>query len=290
MTTLDEQVRYASLLAESSLIPRHLRGNPANVLLYLALADAQEVKPAVAFNAFSVIGDTPSMKPEFMRAQISRHGHTLDYEVMTDEVCRLTGTRGDNGASLTVEWTLDTALRAGLDPKKGTWAKYPKAMLSARATAELARALFADCLNGISYTPEELGADVEEDGTLTAAAAHQAAMDRQATVPPASTGRVERKRGEQPPDDFAVRSDPAALNEWIQLVHGCQDKEALTAAWTDLTVLVTCGQIVEADREACVAAWSKRRDEVVHSPEGAVDPSPSGEWPPTAQPGSGAAA
>jgi hypothetical protein len=51
---------------------------------------------------------------------------------------------------------MDDAKRANL-AGKGNWKSYPRQMLAARATSEIARLLFADLLHGLSYTPEEVG-------------------------------------------------------------------------------------------------------------------------------------
>jgi hypothetical protein len=45
-----------------------------------------------------------------------------------------------------------------------SWKNYPANLLRARAIANGARMIGPDLLTGISYTPEELGADVDEDG------------------------------------------------------------------------------------------------------------------------------
>lgn len=288
-TDLDAQVRYAQLLSESTLIPRHLRGAPANVLLYLALAEAQDVKPAVAFGGFHIIGDTPSMKPEMMRAQIQRHGHVLTYRENSPTRCILHGRRHDNDSEMEVVWDLDKARRAGLDPSKGNWSKYPEAMLSARATAELARALFSDCLNGISYTPEELGGDVEEDGALSHRALVREVLsdDR----PAERTGRKKKSDPTPPPLDEWSTSDPAWLEEWRALLAAAADRDALTQCWTDLQAAVATGQVIAADVESVKGEWITRRD-VVFPPEvpGQVDMltgevEPDEAWPAVAEPG-----
>ncbi len=66
------------------------------------------------------------------------------------------------------EWTLERAKQAGL-LGNDTWAKYPAAMLRARAITEVARAGASEALYGVVYTPEELGAEVDEEGAVIAA-------------------------------------------------------------------------------------------------------------------------
>ena len=290
MTDLDAQVRYAKLLSESSLIPKHLRGNPANVLLYLALAEAQDVKPAVAFGGFQVIGDTPSMKPEMMRAQIQRHGHTLTYRENSADRCVLHGKRIDNGSELEVVWDIDKARKAGLDPGKGTWAKYPAAMLSARATAELARALFSDCLNGISYTPEELGAEVDEDG----AAEHRSLVrdvlddDKKAD----RQGRKKKSDPTPPPVDDWSTTDPKWLAEWREALADATNDDVIDALGADLMAAIATGQVVQADVEILKAEGKSRREQLKTEPgpgqvdmltAEVVDP-PAEGWPQVQQP------
>lgn len=269
MTDLDAQVRYAKLLSESTLIPRHLRGNPANVLLYLGLAEAQDVQPVVAFRGFQVIGDQPAMSPEMMRAQIMRHGHTLTYRENSDARCVLHGKRADNGSELEVVWDLDKARKAGLDPGKGTWAKYPSAMLSARATAELARALFADCLNGISYTPEELGAVVEEDGTIPHAQLVREVLEDR---PADRQGRKKKSDPTPPPVDDWSTTDPKWLAEWRGALADATNDDVIDALGADLMAAIATGQVVQADVEMLKAEGKARREQLKTEPgPGQVD-------------------
>jgi hypothetical protein len=84
------------------------------------------------------------------------------------------------------EWTFQRAVTAGLmeirsgkpfaRDKNGRalpWEKYPEAMLKARAITECARDACEEVLFGLHYTPEELGAEVAEDGTVIITDARQ---------------------------------------------------------------------------------------------------------------------
>lgn len=60
---------------------------------------------------------------------------------------------------------MEDAKRANLTGK-GPWVTYPAAMLRARCISSMARAMFPDALSGVVYTPEELGAQVDDDGSV----------------------------------------------------------------------------------------------------------------------------
>ena len=80
--------------------------------------------------------------------------HVLHIFERTDERCTIHGTRADSGDELDVTWTLDDAIKAGVASKRN-WQTYPRAMLDARATTEIARALFSDCIGWAVYAPED---------------------------------------------------------------------------------------------------------------------------------------
>jgi hypothetical protein len=233
------------------------------------------------------------MKPEMMRAQIMRHGHTLTYVEQSPTRCEIRGKRADNGSEHVAVWTLDKAKTAGLDPSKGTWAKYPEAMLSARATAELARALFADCLNGISYTPEELGAEVDDEGK--AVEAHAKAMDEQLHQPPATSGTVEKVKPASPPVDewtaaegvepptppSSRKTDEKWFDDWLQRVLHCESLANLKGLWSECTEQHRIGKLSDADMEQAVEAKNGQK--------AAIERADAPTWPEVAQPPDAAA-
>ena len=77
-------------------------------------------------------------------------------------------------------------------------------MLKSRAITQCARDACEEALFGLHYTPEELGAEVDEDGVVVddAAAAARRPVGRDTTgrpvVRPARTRRTSPTRGRQP--------------------------------------------------------------------------------------------
>jgi hypothetical protein len=147
--------RLAQRIAATPFVPGALRGRPEAVLACVLYGSELNLGPMQSLASIHVIDGRPAAAPELMRALIARAGHRLDVEHATDDTVTLVGTRADTGATARVTWTLEDARRANL-LGKGAWKTYPRAMLLARATSELARMIFADVIAGLSYTPEEV--------------------------------------------------------------------------------------------------------------------------------------
>jgi len=148
--------RVAQRCASSAMVPKAIRGHPEEAFAVMIYGDELGLGPMAALRSIYMIEGQPTCSAQLMRGLILAGGHLLQWrEVRSDRVA-LYGRRRD-GSDALVTWTMDDARRAKLT-SKGNWGTYPRAMLAARATSELARLLFADVLHGIAYTPEEVGA------------------------------------------------------------------------------------------------------------------------------------
>jgi hypothetical protein len=147
--------RLAQRIATTPFVPAALRNRPEAVLAAVLYGHELGLGPMQSLASINVIDGRPAASPELMRALIARAGHRVDVVDSTDIAVTLTGQRADTGATATVTWSTADAQRAGL-MTKSNWRQYPRAMLLARATSELARTLFADVIAGLSYTPEEI--------------------------------------------------------------------------------------------------------------------------------------
>lgn len=161
---LDVIMRQADMLAQSDIIPRDYRRKPANIVVAAMTGRTFGWDAITAMRNGHVIEGTWSIKPEAMLALVRRAGHSVEGEA-TPTGATVTGKRCDSGDTLTVTFDEADAKRAGL-LNKNTWKQYPKSMYWARAVSQLCRQLFADVTLGLSYTPEELGAEVTEDGDV----------------------------------------------------------------------------------------------------------------------------
>jgi hypothetical protein len=152
------QWKVAQRICRTAFVPVAFRGKPEETFAAI-LWGAQYGWGAIrSVNSVHVIQGQPTLKPEAMRALIRAGGHRIRAEEYTNEAVTLVGQRVDTGETETVRWTIEDAQGAELDEKEN-WRHYPRAMLLARATAELARLLFADVIAGSSYTRDELDPD-----------------------------------------------------------------------------------------------------------------------------------
>lgn len=147
--------KLAEKISTTEMVPTALRGRPEAVLAIMLAGHEAGIQPMQSLQKIHIIEGRPAMAAELMRALVLQHGHELNYDEVSTTSVTASGRRRGNERWTKVTWTMDDARRGGLDGKQN-WRKWPRAMLIARATAELCRMIFADVLAGISYTVEEL--------------------------------------------------------------------------------------------------------------------------------------
>lgn len=162
---MNDKMQYAQALAQASLLPKQYQRNPGNVLLAVELGESLGIPPIQAINTVHVIEGKPSASAALISMLVRRAGHQLrikgDDKSATAEIVR----HDDPEFTYSVTWDMERARNAKVTGKDN-WSKYPAAMLKARAITEVARDACQEALMGVQYTPEELGATVDQDGNV----------------------------------------------------------------------------------------------------------------------------
>jgi hypothetical protein len=99
-----------------------------------------------------------------MLGLVRQAGHSVTVEIEPG-IAVAHGTRADTGDEHSASFTMADAQAAGLADKRN-WKQYQENMLTWRAVAKLCRVLFPDVVLGAGYVPEELGAEVTDQGEL----------------------------------------------------------------------------------------------------------------------------
>lgn len=157
----------ANKISTTNFVPKGLRGKPAEIAACILTGREIGIGPMQSLAKIHVIDGRPAMSSELMRSLVMSAGHDITYPTLTDEKVVVKGRRSNSDQWTEVTWTMKDAQRIGVS-SKDVWKKYPRQMLSARATSELCRLLFPDALGGISYTVEELSEGNSEPVARTA--------------------------------------------------------------------------------------------------------------------------
>lgn len=221
--SIAEKQQYAELLAQASLLPKQYQRNPANVLLAMELGQSLSIPPIQAINEVHVIEGKPSASANLIGGLVRRAGHVLRIRVDRDAMTATAQIirHDDPDYTFEVTWSMDDAKRAG-SLNKDNWNKYPIAMLKARAITEVAREACPEALMGIAYTPDELGAVVDQDGNPVNVAANAAPMPRARTT-------KQREQANQPQQAPAQGSG----RDWYAEAGDCETADQLAALFNE---------------------------------------------------------
>lgn len=197
---LDTIQRTGKLLAASGYFDGKGESVQAIAMMATKILAGREIGigPFAAVNGIHIISGKPSIGANLLASAVKGSGR-YDYRVreMNEKICRIEffQRNGDKLESLGVsEFTAEEARRAGTKNMD----KFPKNMLFARAMSNGVRFYVPDVFNGNAvYVPEELGAEVNENGDI---------ITVEARTVDASTGEIT----EAPSADI-----PATVAEWL---------------------------------------------------------------------------
>lgn len=208
--------------------------------------------PVASMTGIYIVKGKVSLSANLMGAAVKRSGR-YNYRVLelTDEAAEIEFYE-DGKAIGRSRFTLDDAKKAGLNTSDN-WRKYPRNMLFARALSNGVKWYCPDVTGGPAYTPDELGAMVDEDGDVVeseiverpAAPVYQPKGDQSRRI---QTGPVQA-----PPEPPGNRHEPAptanTANDGYEAQasdgdYPAQCGDALTSkTWERLNAYLTNGQI-----------------------------------------------
>lgn len=157
---------FAALAVKSGLLPTSIKTAEAAAVIIMKGRELG-LPPMVSFAHIVVIQGKPTMSAEIQLAYIYRDHPNAEIEFVenSEERCVIKARRANQKNMTTFTWDLARARKMGL-LTKDNWVKQPGTMMKWRCITEMKRTLFAETLLGIDYTPEELGAKINTDGTV----------------------------------------------------------------------------------------------------------------------------
>lgn len=163
-TSLDEAVRFATILSKTELVPKAYQGKPDAIVVAMAWGAEIGLSGLQAVQNIASINGRPSLWGDAALAVVMAHPAYDDHEERVegtgDQMRAICMMKRKGKSDKTTEFSVADAKKAGLWGKQGPWTQYPQRMLQMRARGFAMRDQFPDALRGISLAEESQ--DIEE--------------------------------------------------------------------------------------------------------------------------------
>lgn len=172
-----------------------------------------------------VINGKPSMSAELIQGLARKNlpGLVINIIESDDKVAKIEFIRPEKGAKPYVQtFTMDQAVAAKLTAKD-VWKQYPAAMLWSRAVTAGLRKVCPEALMGVSYTAEELGANVDVEGNIIETTSRQ-------MIEPVKEPKEQRPNFESPypqPEPIVLRPTKEQLKSLFDYVKAHNELEVI---------------------------------------------------------------
>lgn len=245
--TFDEMSRLAEAVAKSGLFGFK---TPEAALALMAIAQAEGQHPALAARDYHIVQGRPVLKSDAMLARFQAAGGRMDMTEYTDQRVAAKFSH-PQGGSVTVDWDIERAKRAGLTGKD-VWKSYPRQMLRARVISEGIRTVYPGATQSM-LTPEE-AADVPAiGGEIDVTPQPQ----KPATGMTALQARVAELRPHAPEPTPVANAEVVTLAEVIAGIQRADSAEALHLV-ADLA-----RELPDGEKSIARTEYDKRQKELV---------------------------
>jgi hypothetical protein len=215
-------------IADTEFVPTELRNRPGAIAACILYGDEIGLGPMQSLAKIDIVKGRPAPRAELGRALALAAGHEIWVEETTNTRVVMKGHRRGSSHVFTVSWTMDDARKAGIAGNPA-YAKYPRQMLLARASAELVRQMAPDVTGGIVMFAEE-AADADTVDI-------PATIPTQAPVAPSGTQkRSRRTKTPEPPPTPTGPGAPHPADEGFDKPTEAQTKMAM-ALFTEIGIV-----------------------------------------------------
>jgi hypothetical protein len=166
-SNMQEAEQLSIRLAQSALLPDGLRGKPGDVLVTLITGHELGLSPMQAIRGLHVVKGRAVMSADLAVALTKRHPSCRYFRVVSsdDKAATYETLREGDPEPTRMTFSAEQAKQAGLGGDN--WRKYPAAMLRARCSLALARAVYSDIMLGV-YDPDEMGVQTDAPAPMMA--------------------------------------------------------------------------------------------------------------------------
>lgn len=156
-----EAVELSKVLIASGLMPRSV-GRPEAAVTIIMAGRELGLTAMQSLRAIHVVEGKPTLSADLMVALVKKLPDCEYFRLVksTGEIATYETKRRGDPEPTTLSFTFEEAKAAGLTGKDN-WRKYTAAMLRARASAALCRAVYPDAMMGI-YDPDEVSEPTRE--------------------------------------------------------------------------------------------------------------------------------
>ncbi len=145
----DDMLRFAEIIASSTLAPKDYAGKPGNVLVAIQMGAEIGLMPMQALQNIAVINGRPCVWGDAMLALVKAHPDFEDISEYIENNIAICKVKRRNQTETVSSFSMQDAKTAGLLGKQGPWSTYPLRMLQLRARGFALRDAFPDALKGI---------------------------------------------------------------------------------------------------------------------------------------------
>ncbi|MEB2499558.1 hypothetical protein [Burkholderia cenocepacia] len=222
--TFGELMEFATLLANSNLVPKDYIGKKENIVVAVQWGNEIGLKPMQALQNIAVINGRPALWGDSMLAIVLASPLCKDVvEYFEGEGMQRTAVciaKRNGREDKTQRFSFDDARTAGLLDKQGPWKQYPPRMLQLRARGFALRDQFADVLRGLPMAELVLESTTRDMGPADVVTPELPSHSR--------TESVKRKMKRTEPVD--VEPTAPTLDDVLAAIGRAQTADELSAA------------------------------------------------------------